>query len=285
MESKKNYARQLDIFGEEMQIPAPKATAPKARAQVFYDYEGFVEKFKPKKTTDDCYTPAPIYDAVLRFINDEVQSLDGLQIVRPFWPGKDYKAIDYPANCVVIDNPPFSISAQIVDFYIANGIRFWLFTPHLTLFNFSGRHCTLVCVNASLTYENGAVINTDFVTNLYPADIWVQVSGKLHDSLKAANKCLKPKKTIKKYAYPPELVTSAELGNYIASAGLDFTIRRGDGVRVRKLDLQDGAIFGTGILLSKARAEAKARVIPLSERELKVISLLKPQTDPGASFF
>ena len=23
----------------------------------FEDYEGFVDKFKPKKTTDDCYTP------------------------------------------------------------------------------------------------------------------------------------------------------------------------------------------------------------------------------------
>lgn len=22
-----------------------------------YDYEAFVEKFEPKKTTDDCYTP------------------------------------------------------------------------------------------------------------------------------------------------------------------------------------------------------------------------------------
>ena len=26
------------------------------RQQTFEDYEGFVEKFKPKKTTDDCYT-------------------------------------------------------------------------------------------------------------------------------------------------------------------------------------------------------------------------------------
>lgn len=25
----------------------------------FRDYEGFVEKFEPKKTTDDCYTPPP----------------------------------------------------------------------------------------------------------------------------------------------------------------------------------------------------------------------------------
>lgn len=31
----------------------------------FGDYLGFVEKFQPKKTTDDCYTPAPVYDAVL----------------------------------------------------------------------------------------------------------------------------------------------------------------------------------------------------------------------------
>lgn len=27
-------------------------------------YEEFVEKFKPKKTTDDCYTPPLIYEAV-----------------------------------------------------------------------------------------------------------------------------------------------------------------------------------------------------------------------------
>ena len=27
-------------------------------------YEGFVEKFKPKLTTDDCYTPPAVYDAV-----------------------------------------------------------------------------------------------------------------------------------------------------------------------------------------------------------------------------
>ena len=28
------------------------------------EYKGFVEKFKPKKTTDDCYTPLLIYEAV-----------------------------------------------------------------------------------------------------------------------------------------------------------------------------------------------------------------------------
>ena len=27
-------------------------------------YEEFVDKFKPKKTTDDCYTPGAIYEVV-----------------------------------------------------------------------------------------------------------------------------------------------------------------------------------------------------------------------------
>ena len=279
---KKKTAIQQNLFGESTPMPVRRT-----RIDTFTDYEGFTEKFKPRKTTDDCYTPAPIYDAVLRFINDEVQSLDGLRIVRPFWPGKSYKAVDYPANCVVIDNPPFSISAQIVDFYIANGIRFWLFTPHLTLFTFSNRRCTLVCCNADLTYENGAEVKTDFITNLYPADIWVQVSGKLHDALKAANKLARPVKKLRKWSFPPNVATSAELGNYIAAAGEDFTIRRGDGVRVRKLDLQDGMIFGTGILLSNERAEAKAEArkeaeatqVPLSERELKIIEGLSARAE------
>ncbi|MDR1765786.1 MAG: hypothetical protein LBR77_06815 [Lachnospiraceae bacterium] len=30
----------------------------------FADYDGFVDKFKPKRTTDDCMTPAVVYDAV-----------------------------------------------------------------------------------------------------------------------------------------------------------------------------------------------------------------------------
>ena len=36
----------------------------------FEDYDGFVEKFKPKKATDDCYTPPKIYDEVLRYMGE-----------------------------------------------------------------------------------------------------------------------------------------------------------------------------------------------------------------------
>lgn len=34
-------------------------------------YEEFVEKFKPKKTTDDCYTPPVVYDAVADWVASE----------------------------------------------------------------------------------------------------------------------------------------------------------------------------------------------------------------------
>ena len=40
-------------------------------------YEEFVEKFKPKLTTDDCYTPPLIYDTVqsqsLREMEEELE--------------------------------------------------------------------------------------------------------------------------------------------------------------------------------------------------------------------
>ena len=55
-------------------------------ADVDAEYAAFVEKFKPKKTTDDCYTPQNIYEAVLRWAVKEY-GIDPENIVRPFWPG------------------------------------------------------------------------------------------------------------------------------------------------------------------------------------------------------
>lgn len=101
--------------------------------EVFEDYEGFVEKFKPKKTTDDCYTPAAVYTAVLDWVRANA-AIDGRPIVRPFFPGGDYENFAYPENCVVVDNPPFSIVTKIARFYQSKGIAFFLFAPHLTLF-------------------------------------------------------------------------------------------------------------------------------------------------------
>lgn len=35
------------------------------------NYEDFVEKFKPKKTTDDCYTPSLVYEAISDWVANE----------------------------------------------------------------------------------------------------------------------------------------------------------------------------------------------------------------------
>ena len=78
----------------------------------FNDYGGFVEKFKPKKTTDDCYTPPAVYDAVLQYVRETYHIADDVPIVRPFYPGGDYENYDYPEGCMVVDNPPFSIFAK-----------------------------------------------------------------------------------------------------------------------------------------------------------------------------
>lgn len=57
----------------------------RSRQQVFEDYDGFVEKFKPKKTTDDCYTPPAVYDAILGWLRENVD-IENRVIVRPFYP-------------------------------------------------------------------------------------------------------------------------------------------------------------------------------------------------------
>ena len=88
----------------------------------FNDYEGFVDKFKPKKTTDDCYTPPAVYQAVLDYVKETYNLPDDTLVLRPFYPGGDYESVEYPEGCIVIDNPPFSIFSKIVDFYIKRGI-------------------------------------------------------------------------------------------------------------------------------------------------------------------
>lgn len=70
------------------------------------EYDAFRDKFQPKLTTDDCYTPANVYAAVLAWAVDRY-GLQGAEVLRPFFPGGDYQTAVYPDGCVVIDNPPF----------------------------------------------------------------------------------------------------------------------------------------------------------------------------------
>lgn len=227
------------------------------RQTALTDYDGFVEKFKPKKTTDDCYTPEPVYNAVAQWVRDNIPGLEHAEFIRPFWPGADYTAIDYPDGCCVVDNPPFSILARIVDDYTRAGIRYFLFAPALTLFNYLTKDgCTAVVCSASVTYGNGAVVSTSFLTNCWPGDIAAVVPSSLINAIKAANRQANPKEAQTRYAHDTHVTSSALLGK-IANGTVDFEIPRDRCMFIRKAGGQ--AVFGSGLLLSDGMAQAAAQ--------------------------
>ena len=247
------------------------------RQRTFLDYEGFVGKFKPRKTTDDCYTPPNVYETVKAWAVKEY-ALDGREIVRPFWPGADFESFDYPDDCVVIDNPPFSILAKIVRWYAVQKISFFLFAPYLT--NLGIQRCNHVIAPVSVTYENGAKIDTSFVTSL--GDDFIRSAPDLMDAIQEQEDVnAKAKtKTLPKYVYPDCVVTSANIG-YICKHHTPFALKAIDCCFIRKLDQQGKGcgIFGGGYLLSeRAAAErAAAHRWQLSPREIEMQKLLSIQ--------
>ena len=58
------------------------------------EYNEFLDKFELKKTTDDCYTPELVYNAVADYVARHY-NLDKKNFVRPFYPGGDYKRENY----------------------------------------------------------------------------------------------------------------------------------------------------------------------------------------------
>lgn len=261
-------------------------------------YDEFVEKFKPKKTTDDCYTPPLVYEAVANWVATEY-GLDKQNFVRPFYPGGDYKSEDYTGK-IVVDNPPFSILSEIIDFYTERGVRFFLFAPTLVGLVRYAEKCTALPIGVDIEYENGAVVNTSFCTNLDPHEIRCRTVPALYEAVKSANNETKKyrKKQRAKYTYPLELVTTSGIYPY-AKYGIEFVIPRSESVPCTALDAQRAmrkSIFGCGWLISerlvaehekaeheKAEREKavrekaereKAEQFTLSDREIDIIKSL-----------
>ena len=242
------------------------------------DYDAFVRKFKPKKTTDDCYTPDYIYDAVLGWLKKNAD-LEGKEIVRPFWPGGDYKKVSYTENSVVVDNPPFSILAEIKAWYREHNIRYFLFAPHLTLFSSYKEDQTCIIADASIIYANGAKVNTDFVTNL-PEFSQYGIIGEpfLKEAIKEAQKKARQEekalKNLPEYIYPEHLVTTSSIA-YIVNGGVEVKIPKNEMVFTRRLDAQIAikkGVYGGGFLCSNRIAE-KLKAEKLKAEKLKAEKL------------
>lgn len=251
-------------------------------------YEEFVEKFKPKRTTDDCYTPVPVYEAVAGWVSEEY-GVSRDRMVRPFWPGADYTAREYAPGDVVVDNPPFSILSRVCAYYLDRGIKFFLFAPSLTAL--SGKDVCMrmnhIICDAEIVYANGAKVRTSFVTNLGEEGVVLQSGPELTRRVLDAVKPVAGRKVRPKYDYPGHVVTAAIVQRY-AKHGIDFKARAEECVRINAMDSQreaGKAAFGSALLLSDAAAARKelaeevykeqdkaARVYwPLSEREIEIV--------------
>ena len=238
------------------------------------EYNEFLEKFEIPKTTDDCYTPDKIYEAVADWVVNEY-GVDRTKFVRPFYPGGDYQNENYQNSDIVVDNPPFSILSEILEFYSERKIRFFLFAPELTIFSSRVDSYCAVCCGYSIEYENKARVSTGFVTNL--EDARFRSAPTLWEALENAMQEIwaETKSEIPKYSYPVEVVLSTMLSQY-SKYGIDFKVSKADSYHIRQLDAQkeyDKAIYGSGYLISeKAAAEkAAATVWELSGREKEII--------------
>lgn len=248
-------------------------------------YEEFVEKFKPKLTTDDCYTPPEIYEAVKDWAVKEYK-LEGREIVRLFYPGGDYEHFTYNDNTVVIDNPPFSILSKIIDFYLERGIKFFLFAPHLTLFSGNRNICYLI-TGAKIIYENGANVSTSFITNM--DEYKIKVVPDLLEKINIAQK-MKRSAPPEKYSYPKNVITSTKLERAV-KRGKTFKLKTDECYFIRRIDAQKEikkSIFGAGFLIPDNRAnelekiigerdEEGTRVFKLSKRERQIIKEMKQE--------
>ncbi|MFH1000053.1 MAG: chromosome partitioning protein ParB, partial [Bacteroidota bacterium] len=243
----------VDLFGNEtINFIEKKKTTTKT---LFDDYEAFVDKFEGKKTTDDCYTPDNVYKAVLNFISGKIE-LNGLQIIRPFYPDGDFESIEYKNNCIVIDNPPFSIVSKIARFYIENGVRFFLFAPHMTLFS-SNLKCTAVVVGGDIIYENKATVKTSFLSNIF-GDIRILAAPELYNDLNIIN--INSKVSLPKYDYPENVITVSKVQKFVEN-GIDFKVKYSECSHCSQLDSQKKhkkTLFGSGFLLSEKAAAEKA---------------------------
>lgn len=232
------------------------------------DYEGFEDKFKPKKTTDDCYTPEPVYNTILDYINEKIIPLEGHDIIRPFYPGNDYTRFEYPENCIVIDNPPFSIYSKIVRWYLQHGIKFFLFCPSLTQPVVGADVCYIV-TGADICYANGAHVATSFTTNLIEK-VRIRVCGELNQRIAEVQK--QDSKSVAKLVLPDCVTTCARLQKY-AKEGRNFDIYATECGEVRKLTNYPQSLFGLGFMLSDRatamldRESGEGQKIELTEKE------------------
>ena len=234
------------------------------------DYEAFLSKFnKVKKTTDDCYTPCEVYEAVADYVFATYDLPDDTPIVRPFYPGGDYEHADYPEGCVVLDNPPFSILAKIVDFYMANDIKFFIFCPSRESWRTITRRSGVTFVNTftKVKYTNGAIVSTSLATNLSP-EYAIYSAPALRRALRGLRQ-RQPDKVVERPDYTlgvKELYHLCKVPHALLREQMTTKVSKG---------IRDNSFGGAILLSDQARADMlHALALPLPPWEAPVVRTL-----------
>lgn len=134
-------------------------------------YEEFISKFQESnkpRTTDDVMTPWPVYCAVRDWVIKKFSIPDDWEIIRPFYPGGNFEAVDYSGGKkVVIDNPPFSKLSKILRFYEEREIPFFLFSDGKTTFHrlYTNPNHSVI-LGAKIIYDKHVEVFSAFETNL-----------------------------------------------------------------------------------------------------------------------
>lgn len=123
-------------------------------------------KYNSRKVNDEFITPPEVYEIVKNYFIKEF-NIDETKtrIIRPFYPGGDFEKEDYSGDCLVLDNPPFSLESVICDYFEERNIKYILFAPTKSLFTHTGNH-GYVELGLPILYSKKPEINTSFITNL-----------------------------------------------------------------------------------------------------------------------
>lgn len=220
------------------------------------------------------------------WVIDKYNLQDDTKIVRPFYPGGNYKEFDYPTNCIVIDNPPFSILASIRKWYMKQGIKYFLFCPTFTSLYKKHEDC-LVITERKITYTNGALVNTSFVTNLDDKNAIVTAPDLSLLLKQAKSQEVKSSKRIEK-KYPKNVVSLVILGSLVRR-GQSIAIPKNACCSIREIEAEKEAglkSFGRKLLVADNIAEdidkklklptinTEEYVLELSEAEKAIIKTL-----------
>ena len=171
--------------------------------------------------------------------------------------------------------------SKIARFYEEHNIDYFLFAPHLTCLSIRAAH-SRICVGVTLTYDNGAKVNTSFVSSKGPLIRSAPDLYRLLDEANTANVNAKKPPAKPVYTYPDNVMTSSAVALF-SKYGIEY--REDIGVFARAMDAQCEAgkgIFGAGYIVPEEAArkaqeaarkaqKEKAQRWELSTRELAAL--------------